>query len=96
MVRAGPREPPPVPPEPGKTDPIPPEMPQPGGPGQEDVPPPPPHPTGPPAPVALRRWSGMQCADESVTWLLLQRLSEVRAPDMIIAFNSGECRHHEP
>ena len=50
MSRSGPREPSPVPPEPGKTDPIPPELPMPGGP--EDTPPPPPHPTGPPAPVA--------------------------------------------
>jgi len=53
IERTGPpREPPLVPPEPGKTDPIPPEMPQPGIPVPEDVPPPPPHPTGPPAPVA--------------------------------------------
>ena len=36
--RTGPREPSPVPPEPGKTDPIPPEMPQPGSPEPEDMP----------------------------------------------------------
>jgi hypothetical protein len=53
IATAGPpREPMPVPPEPGKADPIPPEMPLPGGPEPEDAPPPPSHPTGPPAPVA--------------------------------------------
>lgn len=43
--RSGPREPSPVPPEPGKTDPIPPEMPA-GDPAPEDMPTPVPHPTG--------------------------------------------------
>ena len=51
MQRSGPREPGPVPPEPGKTDPIPPEMPA-DDPTPEDMPTPVPHPTGPPAPVA--------------------------------------------
>jgi hypothetical protein len=51
MLKSGPREPGPVPPEPGKTDPIPPEMPT-DDPAPEDMPTPTPHPTGPPAPVA--------------------------------------------